>query len=149
MYTIDCDNQWRKRRRRPDFARDGTQAGPTASCPRTRCTRSWRLRSDVCRLRSVCRPWRSLLSDPHFIAAHASRHPDQPPLAVVGYAATERNGRVLCDIVDLSGRVVKHVHAATGDDDDADLGRTTKWVMSTQLDLVCVTKGTGMKCCPA
>ncbi|KAF8741159.1 hypothetical protein HU200_013640 [Digitaria exilis] len=103
---------------------------------------------DLCRLRAVCRPWRSLLSDPHFIAAHAARHPDQPPLVVVGYQATDRNGRVLCDIVDLSGRVVKRVHAAAGDEDDDDsLGRTTKWVMSTQGDLVCVTRGTGMSCC--
>ncbi|KAF8735764.1 hypothetical protein HU200_014441 [Digitaria exilis] len=47
---------------------------------------------DLCRLRAVCRPWRSLLSDPHFIAAHAARHPDQPPLVVVGYQATDRNG---------------------------------------------------------
>ncbi|KAF8654713.1 hypothetical protein HU200_061480 [Digitaria exilis] len=76
------------------------------------------------------------------------RHPDQPPLVVVGYQATDRNGRVLCDIVDLSGRVVKRVHAAAGDEDDDDsLGRTTKWVMSTQGDLVCVTRGTGMSCC--
>ncbi|KAF8696783.1 hypothetical protein HU200_036416 [Digitaria exilis] len=29
----------------------------------------------LCRLRLVCRPWRSLTSDPSFARAHAARHP--------------------------------------------------------------------------
>jgi hypothetical protein len=41
---------------------------------------------DLCRFRAVCRPWRSLLSDPHFIAAHAAHHPG--PLIVAGCHTT-------------------------------------------------------------
>ncbi|TKW30960.2 hypothetical protein SEVIR_2G075350v4 [Setaria viridis] len=29
----------------------------------------------LCRLRLVCRSWRSLTSEPHFAEAHAARHP--------------------------------------------------------------------------
>ncbi|KAF8731976.1 hypothetical protein HU200_015926 [Digitaria exilis] len=69
---------------------------------------------DLCRLRAVCRPWRALLSDPLFAAAHAARHRPYPLIAVGYEASPLANGdRVLCDIVDLSGRVVKRVHAGS------------------------------------
>ncbi|WVZ62295.1 hypothetical protein U9M48_012059, partial [Paspalum notatum var. saurae] len=41
-------------------------------------------------LRAVCRSWRSLLSDPAFATAHASRHP--APLVAVGVTVTVRMG---------------------------------------------------------
>ncbi|CAL5089127.1 unnamed protein product [Urochloa decumbens] len=89
---------------------------------------------DLCRLRAVCRPWRSLLSDRDFIADHAARHPE--PLIVVGYEALRRNRLALCDIMDHSGRVVKRIHAG------AELDR----VMYTHLGLLCVTiGGSGMR----
>ncbi|TVU03297.1 hypothetical protein EJB05_51169, partial [Eragrostis curvula] len=84
---------------------------------------------DLCRFRAVCRPWRRLLSDPHFIAAHAARN-TEPPLFVAGYDTGLRDDGVICDIVDLSGKVVRRVRAA-GD----------AWVTSVNLDLVCFSKG--------
>ncbi|KAF8731969.1 hypothetical protein HU200_015919 [Digitaria exilis] len=91
---------------------------------------------DLCRLRAVCRPWRSLLSDPHFIDAHAARHPD--PLVVVGCEDCEQNGPVLCDVVDLSGRIVKRVRAAGHDDGSRTNYRWVRFVMCTHADLVCL-----------
>ncbi|KAK3152679.1 hypothetical protein QOZ80_2BG0162070 [Eleusine coracana subsp. coracana] len=84
---------------------------------------------DICRLRAVCRPWRSLLSDPQFIAAHVARHP-RPPLVVAGYHTAYREDGVLFDIVDLSGDVVRRVRAV-GDE----------WVTSVNLNFVCTAKG--------
>ncbi|KAL6639653.1 hypothetical protein ACP70R_023383 [Stipagrostis hirtigluma subsp. patula] len=86
----------------------------------------------LCRLRTVCRPWRALLSDPHFIAAHAARH---GPLIVLGYDSARynpayRNEGIICDIMDVSGHIVKRVHGEL-------IGR----VMSVQLDLVCAMRG--------
>nr|XP_034580697.1 F-box/LRR-repeat protein At2g43260-like [Setaria viridis] len=78
---------------------------------------------DLCRLRAVCRPWRSLLSDPAFAAAHH----------------TSNNG-VLYDILDLSGRVVRRVNAA------ATTPTENEWVASTGLGLVCVAEGAGVSC---
>ncbi|XP_072150042.1 F-box/kelch-repeat protein At3g06240-like [Setaria viridis] len=95
---------------------------------------------DLCRLRAVCQTWRSLLSDPRFTAAHGARH----PLIVTGYdtslSHTEHpNEDIICDIVDLSGRVVKRVPSAHL------VGR----VMSIQPDLVCIGEGMreGYKLC--
>ncbi|CAL5089124.1 unnamed protein product [Urochloa decumbens] len=88
---------------------------------------------DLCRLRCVCRAWRSLLSDPHFVVAHPTCHPE--PLIVVGYERT-RPDRVLCDIMDLSGHVVKRVLA----------GSENEWVMRAQLDLICVVTDSTMSC---
>ncbi|KAL6595037.1 hypothetical protein ACP70R_048140 [Stipagrostis hirtigluma subsp. patula] len=87
---------------------------------------------ELCRLRTVCRPWRALLSDSHFIAAHAARH---GPLIVLGYDSARynpayRNEGIICDIMDLSGHIVKRVHGEL-------IGR----VMSVQLDLVCAMRG--------
>uniref|UniRef100_A0A0A9CQD4 F-box domain-containing protein n=1 Tax=Arundo donax TaxID=35708 RepID=A0A0A9CQD4_ARUDO len=89
---------------------------------------------ELCRLHTVCRPWRSLLSDPQFIAAHAARHPGT--LIVAGYDTSDRDEGILCDIIDLSGRVVKQIHS-TGQDE---------WVIFVQLDLICVAKGSSMSC---
>jgi hypothetical protein len=41
---------------------------------------------ELCRLRLVCRSWRSLTSDPGFARAHASRH---PPLVAGMWKSTE------------------------------------------------------------
>ncbi|TVU33360.1 hypothetical protein EJB05_25172, partial [Eragrostis curvula] len=86
---------------------------------------------DICRLRAVCRPWRSLFSDPQFIAAHKARHPT-PPLVVLGYHTTGLrcpDEQVVCDMVDLSGKVLRRVHAA---------GEV--WVTSVNRDFVCTSK---------
>ncbi|RLN33093.1 hypothetical protein C2845_PM03G22880 [Panicum miliaceum] len=94
---------------------------------------------DLCRLRAVCRPWRSLLSDDRaFAAAHAARH--QEPLVVAGYATHTSRG-VLYDVLDLSGRVVKRARAAAGAGDTEN-----EWVVSARLDLVCVARGAGVSC---
>ncbi|CAL5076613.1 unnamed protein product [Urochloa decumbens] len=89
---------------------------------------------ELCRLRAVSRPWRALLSDPHFIAAHAARHPS--PLVVVGYGLSSGypDGNILCDIMDLSGQVVKRIRA-TGDGIEKDL------VVSARLDFVEIMRG--------
>ncbi|KAK8459112.1 hypothetical protein SEVIR_2G076801v4 [Setaria viridis] len=93
---------------------------------------------DLCRFRAVCRRWRSLLSGPHFITAHAARHPG--PLVVTGYDASRYhsdypNRGVLCDIMDLSGHVVKRV----GMTQEGQLAG--EWVMYIQLDLICTGRG--------
>ncbi|XP_066357023.1 F-box/kelch-repeat protein At3g06240-like [Miscanthus floridulus] len=81
---------------------------------------------ELCRLRLVCRLWRSLLSDPYFAAAHDARH--QVVLIIAGYK--DDAGRdVLVDIMDVSGQIVKKVHRMEGD-------RT----VSVALEGVCVRK---------
>nr|CAB3456001.1 unnamed protein product [Digitaria exilis] len=95
---------------------------------------------DLCRLRAVCRPWRALLSDPLFAAAHAARHRPYPLIAVGYEASPLANGdRVLCDIVDLSGRVVKRVHAGSWP-------APRERVMSSHLDHLIVARGSSMSC---
>ncbi|XP_072147875.1 F-box/LRR-repeat protein At2g43260-like [Setaria viridis] len=86
---------------------------------------------DLCRLRAVSRSWWSFLSKPQFMADHAARHPG--PLIVAGYNTYHREDRILYDICDLSGRVVKRVHA-TGEE----------WVLYGQPDLLCVVDWTNM-----
>ncbi|CAL5079009.1 unnamed protein product [Urochloa decumbens] len=95
----------------------------------------WLPAKDLCRLRVVCRPWRSLLSDPQFIAAHATRHPR--PLIILGHDKSYRDEGVLCDIMDLSGRVIKQICWSSTEDD---------WVLSTHLNLACIAKGTSKRC---
>ncbi|CAL5089140.1 unnamed protein product [Urochloa decumbens] len=94
---------------------------------------------ELCRLRAVCRPWRSLLSDLQFIVAHSARHPE--PLIVAGYDTGYRGDGVLFDIINLSGQVVKRVRstAPTG-------GRGNERVASIQSRLVCITDETGLSC---
>ncbi|CAL5022766.1 unnamed protein product [Urochloa decumbens] len=90
---------------------------------------------DLCRLRAVCRLWRRLLSDPHFVAVHTGHHPEPQPLIVIGYGTYIRDGGFICDVVDLTGRVVKRVRAP-GD------GVGAEAVRFIHLDFVCTSKGT-------
>ncbi|CAL4988758.1 unnamed protein product [Urochloa decumbens] len=55
--------------------------------------------SELCRLRLVCRSWRSLTSDPGFAKAHASRHP-----LVVCIHGDEDSRACELRIVELSGK---------------------------------------------
>lgn len=84
---------------------------------------------ELCRLRLVCRLWRSLLSDPHFAAPHYARH--RAVLIIAAYK--DDAGRdVLVDIMDLSGQIVKKVPTMEGDRAAVRGGGT--------LDRVCVRK---------
>jgi F-box interacting protein len=85
---------------------------------------------ELCRLRAVCRQWRSLLSAPHFAAAHAARH--QETLFLVSYGAGGAKHGGLVDVLDARGRVVKRVRRKEGED-----------VVSMTSDLVCVKKTEG------
>ncbi|KAL6641592.1 hypothetical protein ACP70R_019773 [Stipagrostis hirtigluma subsp. patula] len=76
---------------------------------------------DLCRLRVICRPWRSLTSDPLFIKAHTARHPETL------FLATFRDNEMHIDIMDLSGNVMKRI----GIPNDQKVQRT-------RLDLVCM-----------
>ncbi|CAO2175488.1 unnamed protein product [Urochloa humidicola] len=60
--------------------------------------------NEICRLRTVCRPWRSLTLDPVFIKAHAARH--LGPL-VVSFRDDPDDHVHLLD--PLSGHVIKRV----------------------------------------
>jgi F-box interacting protein len=93
---------------------------------------------ELCRLRSVCRPWRSLLSDPAFAAAYAARYPE--PLIIVGYNTDPwesddedgdwtkaRRYQSAINIMDLSGHTVKKV-------------RTDGQITSMSLGLTCIKK---------
>ncbi|EEE66780.1 hypothetical protein OsJ_23512 [Oryza sativa Japonica Group] len=68
----------------------------------------------ACRLRAVCRPWRAVLSDPRFAAAHAARHPD-PHLVVAACDRLDAGGIELVDVylVGASGDVAKRVPAGS------------------------------------
>ncbi|KAE8801109.1 Protein IQ-DOMAIN 32 [Hordeum vulgare] len=81
----------------------------------------------ICRLRAVCRSWRSFLSDPLFIAAHKSKHPG--PLIVSCICDLLGDGGGTINIMDLSGRVVRRMTTSI---EDATL-------LCTRLDLICVT----------
>jgi hypothetical protein len=81
---------------------------------------------ELCRLRAVCRPWRSLLSDPNFAAAHAARCRSEL-LFLASYTADGAEHDGLVDVLDLSGRVVKRVRRKLGE-----------VVVSMASDLVCV-----------
>ncbi|KAF8731979.1 hypothetical protein HU200_015929 [Digitaria exilis] len=114
---------------------------------RQACTRSCCAfpAKDLCRLRAVCRPWRSLLSDPNFIAAHAAFHTD-PFFVVVSYGTGRcydsdgDDDRVLFSIMDLSGRVIKRQLRHAADDDE-------RVMCATELGLICVSiKGSRTRC---
>ncbi|CAM0949283.1 unnamed protein product [Alopecurus aequalis] len=61
----------------------------------------------LCCFRTACRLWRSLLSDPSFLKAHAALHPDLI-LALAG-----DNDRI--DMTDLSGNVIRQISIAPKD----------------------------------
>ncbi|KAL6639572.1 hypothetical protein ACP70R_023302 [Stipagrostis hirtigluma subsp. patula] len=77
---------------------------------------------DLCRLRVICRPWRSLTSNPLFIKAHTARHPETLFLAIF------RGDEMHIDIMDLSGNVMMRIGIPDGHK-----------VQRTRLDMVCVT----------
>ncbi|CAD6270462.1 unnamed protein product [Miscanthus lutarioriparius] len=60
----------------------------------------------LCRLRTVCRLWWSILSDPQLAAVHAKRHPG--PLII---AALDEEHDVLVNIMDLSGQILSRCAA--------------------------------------
>ncbi|KAL6880716.1 hypothetical protein ACP4OV_012281 [Aristida adscensionis] len=66
------------------------------------------------RLRAICHEWRSLISSPHFVAAHASRRPpDSLVVAAVVDPADSR--RVDVKLLDMaSGAVVAHLDGLRG-----------------------------------
>ncbi|CAL4998479.1 unnamed protein product [Urochloa decumbens] len=90
---------------------------------------------DLCRLRTVSQTWLSFLSNQRFIAEHKARHPGTH--IVVGYNTALQEDRILYDICDLSGHIVKRVRAAGNQNE-------LEWVMYTQPDLICIMKWTDM-----
>ncbi|CAN6357192.1 unnamed protein product [Urochloa humidicola] len=82
---------------------------------------------ELCRLRLVCRSWRSLTSDPLFARAHSRHHP--PHAIVLGFQSHE------VDVIDLhSSIVVKRIP----------LGHRPGEVLSTHGDNVCISHGWGL-----
>uniref|UniRef100_A0A0A9HTP3 F-box associated beta-propeller type 3 domain-containing protein n=1 Tax=Arundo donax TaxID=35708 RepID=A0A0A9HTP3_ARUDO len=79
------------------------------------------------RLRGICRLWRSLLSDPRFIAAHSACHPD--PLIYVMHI--HKGYGIFFEIMNLSLRFVKRV-LRTMDEEE---------VISEHLGFVCIVNG--------
>ncbi|CAL5085470.1 unnamed protein product [Urochloa decumbens] len=84
----------------------------------------------LCRLRLVCRSWRSLTSDPRFARAHSARHP-----LFVGLNLREAE----IHIVDLySGNIVKRIYSANMAERVNGIGDLSMH-LSTQAGLVCVS----------
>ncbi|CAN6209600.1 unnamed protein product [Urochloa humidicola] len=96
---------------------------------------------DLCRLRAVSRAWRSLLSDPQFIAAHGSRHPG--PLIVSGHPTCTvlPSDDVRFNIMDLSGRIVKRLHVAGDETQNCETE-----TISSHAGLVCILSNRGKRC---
>ncbi|CAN6222917.1 unnamed protein product [Urochloa humidicola] len=82
---------------------------------------------ELCRLRAVCRAWRSLTSDPLFVSAHAARH--RIPLFLARFRDDD-DGEANVHVVDLSGTTVKRI-AGAGSGSDHQL-------LCTNLDLACL-----------
>jgi F-box interacting protein len=78
----------------------------------------------LCRLRTVCRSWRSLLSDSSFVAAHSARH---GPLVAAFKQAPEG-----VDILDISGQTLRRILV-----DDCPQHQFAN-VACTNLDLFCL-----------
>jgi F-box interacting protein len=66
---------------------------------------------ELCRLRLVCREWRSILSNRYFAATHFALH---PPLLIIACYTGHMEHDALADIMDLSGQVVKRVRRMEG-----------------------------------
>ncbi|RCV10044.1 hypothetical protein SETIT_2G080000v2 [Setaria italica] len=64
----------------------------------------------LCGFRAVCQSWRSLLSDPPFVAAHAARHRGDP-LFAIAVAGGSHGETAEIKLLDTSGRVAKRVAA--------------------------------------
>lgn len=86
---------------------------------------------ELCRLCAVCRPWCSLLSDPHFIPTHMTRQPE--PLIVLGGNTLDHNKGIHCEIRDPSRRIVNRIFSTSREKDER--------VVSAQDNLACVAKG--------
>jgi F-box interacting protein len=79
---------------------------------------------DLCQFRAVSRPWRGLISDPVFIAAHGARHPG--PFFLVKF----KDDKTSIYVIDLSGSVVKRIAGA---------GYGPSYhLLNTRMDLACV-----------
>ncbi|CAL5079559.1 unnamed protein product [Urochloa decumbens] len=79
---------------------------------------------ELCRLRAVCRAWRSLTADPLFAGAHAARHRGPCPSLLAKF----RDDEARIHVVDLRGGVLKRL-ACPGDGHE---------LLCTRLDLACV-----------
>ncbi|CAL4906003.1 unnamed protein product [Urochloa decumbens] len=89
----------------------------------------------LCRLRLVCRSWRSLTSDPRFARAHSARH---PLFIVVDLDRVESE----IHIIDLySGSIVKRISSADLAQRVHGIGDLYR-LMSTEASLVCVSTTT-------
>uniref|UniRef100_A0A8I7BBE2 F-box domain-containing protein n=1 Tax=Hordeum vulgare subsp. vulgare TaxID=112509 RepID=A0A8I7BBE2_HORVV len=80
----------------------------------------------LCLFRAVSRSWRSLLSDPPFVAEHKSHHPGPVIVTCTG----DFYDRSTIEILDLSGNVVKRIATSM---------RDPRLVRTCRLDLICVT----------
>ncbi|KAL6623647.1 hypothetical protein ACP70R_033526 [Stipagrostis hirtigluma subsp. patula] len=78
---------------------------------------------ELCRLRLVCRSWRSLTADPIFAKAHSSCHSNVAAIHC-------QSGEV--HIIDLSGNILKRIHMEHHGHN-----------LTAQLDLLYVSIGTG------
>ncbi|GJN03452.1 hypothetical protein PR202_ga20902 [Eleusine coracana subsp. coracana] len=76
---------------------------------------------EICRFRAVCRPWRSLTSDPVFIEEHAARHGS--PLIVASFHDDDKH----VHLMDLCGRILKTLPVPAG-----------LTCLCSRLDLICV-----------
>ncbi|KAL6638942.1 hypothetical protein ACP70R_022672 [Stipagrostis hirtigluma subsp. patula] len=82
----------------------------------------------LCRLRAVCRAWRSLTCDPIFVKAHSSRH---PLLACLHCSSGEIH------FTDLIGNIVKRIHTVQV---------ANLFDLNTHLDMVTLTDTEGRLC---
>jgi len=87
--------------------------------------------TELCRLRAVCRSWRSITSDPAFIAAHKARHRET---LVVGSIPAAHGLDVL--LIDLQGKVLKRIH----------VNGCSSMEVRTNLNFVCATEHRGSGC---
>ncbi|CAD6253692.1 unnamed protein product [Miscanthus lutarioriparius] len=67
---------------------------------------------ELCRLRVVCRAWRSVTCDPHFIRAHAARHQRDLVLVARFLSGPSEERTMLIDLIDQLGKTVKRVASA-------------------------------------
>ena len=89
----------------------------------------------LCRLRTVCRAWRTLLTAPWFAAAHAARR--REPYVVASYVDhVDLDRDSLVDVLDMSsGQIVRHVAAGHASDVVVSVA-----ACSGSAGLVCVVK---------
>jgi hypothetical protein len=68
--------------------------------------------NSACRFRCVSREWRALITDPHFVAAHKSRHAE--PLVAVYSFREEPSKRTELRLVDIDGNTVRVIKVKDG-----------------------------------